>query len=62
MSLASKSQVLENCPVLALRTAVFFELLKICRSPEKLFEDLFLWRTHEPLSLVLGLEHSCPWP
>ena len=27
MSLALKSPVLENCPILGLRTAVFFELL-----------------------------------
>ena len=53
--LASKSQALENCSVLGSRTAVFFELLKFCRSPEKhfwwpffgdrlkiLFEDLFM--------------------
>ena len=33
-------QVLENCPVLGSRTAIFFELLKFCRSPEKKF-----WKT-----------------
>ena len=33
------------------------------RSPEKNFENLFFfWRTLAPVSLVLGLEHSCPWP
>ena len=33
------------------------------RSPEKNFEDLFLGgRTLAPVSLVLGLEHTCPWP
>ena len=34
------------------------------RLPEKLFEDLFFWRTLAAVSLVLGLglEHSCPWP
>ena len=37
MSLASKPQVLENCPVLGSRTAVFFKLLKFCRSREKNF-------------------------
>ena len=31
-SLASKLQVLENCPVLGSRTAVFLESLKFCRS------------------------------
>ena len=31
-SLASKIQVLENCPVLGSRTAVFLESLKFCRS------------------------------
>ena len=40
LALASKLQVLENCPVLDSRTAVFFELLKFCRSPEKIFGDL----------------------
>ena len=34
-SLASKSQVLENCPVLGSRTALFFEQLK------------FRWKTTE---------------
>ena len=28
---------------------------------KKIFED-FLWRTLAFVSLVLGLEHSCPWP
>ena len=34
------------------------------RSPEKLFENLFFcfWRTLAAVSLVLVLEHSCPWP
>ena len=36
-SLASKHQVLKNCPVLGSRTAVFFEFLKFCRSREKNF-------------------------
>ena len=36
-SLASKPQVLENCLVLGPRTALFFELLKVCGAPEKLF-------------------------
>ena len=63
--LASKPQVLENCPVLDSRTAVFFIWLKFCRSAErifsrlffldrlkKIFEDLFL-RTLVFVSLVL---------
>ena len=45
-SLASKPQVLENCPVLGSRTALFFEPLKFCwKAPEtsqKICEDLFL--------------------
>ena len=77
-ALASKPLVLENCPVLGSRTALFFESLKFCRSPEKKilktffwgerlknsFEDLLFWRTIAPVSLVLGLglEHPCPWP
>ena len=36
-SLASKSQALENCPVLGSRRALFFKSLKFCRSPEKFF-------------------------
>ena len=36
-SLASKPQVLENCPVLGSRTELFFELLKLCwKRPETL--------------------------
>ena len=27
-----------------------------------LFFRFFFWRTLAPMSLVLGLEHSCPWP
>ena len=41
-TLASKPQVLENCPVLGSRTALFFELLKLCRSPEKILKTIFL--------------------
>ena len=44
-SLASKPQVLENCPVLGSRTALFFEPLKFCKkTPEtlrKICEHLF---------------------
>ena len=29
---------------------------------KKIFEDLFFWKTLAPVSFVLGLEHSCPWP
>ena len=36
-SLASKSQVFKNCSVLGLRTALFFELLKVCGATEKFF-------------------------
>ena len=73
LALALKPQVLENCPVLGSRTAVFFELFKFCGALEKFFcgdrlknfcEDLFFWRAFVLVSLVLGLglEHSCPWP
>ena len=65
-ALASKPQVLENCPVLGSRTALFFELLKFF---EHLFflispENFTFWRTLAPVSLVLDLvlEHSCPCP
>ena len=78
LALASRPQVLENWPVLGSRTAVFFELLKFCGALEKFFrkrffcgdrlknfcEDLFFffWRALALVSLVLGLERSCPWP
>ena len=55
LALASRPQVLENCPVLGWRTSLFFEPLKFCRLPEKkswktfftgerlkkIFDDLF---------------------
>ena len=45
MALASKSQVLKNCPVLGLRTELYFEPLKFCRktseTSRKICEDLF---------------------
>ena len=76
LAVASKPQVLENCPVLDSRTALFFECLKFCRLAEYFFVDRILWNMPEKnfedlffentciLSLVLGigLEHSCPWP
>ena len=37
LALASKPQVLENCPVLGSRTAVFFGKLKFCGVDEKFF-------------------------
>ena len=47
LALASKPQVLENCPILGSRTALFFEPLKFCwKAPEtlqKICEDLFLF-------------------
>ena len=36
-SLALKPKVVENWPVLGSRTALFFELLKVCGVPEKFF-------------------------
>ena len=30
--------------------------------PKNFCEDLFFWRALALVSLVLGLEHSCPWP
>ena len=47
LALASKPQVLENCPVFGLSTALFFELFKLCRSPKIFLEDVFLWRSPE---------------
>ena len=60
---------LENCPVLGSRTALVFELLKFCRSPEKKFwktfctgerrkkfyEDLFFLRTLAFVSLASSI-------
>ena len=43
LALASKPQVLENCPVLGSRTALFFEWLKFCRSAEKCFSRPFFF-------------------
>ena len=40
-SLASRPQVLENWPVLGSRTALFFELLKLCGAVEKFFGKRF---------------------
>ena len=40
LALTSRPQVLENWPVLGSRTALFFELLKFCGAPEKIF-----WKT-----------------
>ena len=65
LALASRSQVLENWPVLGSRTALFFELLKFCEALKKfLWRPFFFWRALALVSLVLGLglEHSCPWP
>ena len=39
--LVSKPQVLENCPVLGSRTALFFEWLKFCGSAKKCFSRPF---------------------
>ena len=69
-SLASKLQVLKNCPVLGSRTAVFLESLKFCRSffVEKLvfwrFFDFVFLRTpekknFEDLILLIFLENTC---
>ena len=41
LALASKPQVLENWSVLGSKTAVFFELLKVCGAPEKIFGRRF---------------------
>ena len=66
-SLASKLQVLENCPVLGSRTAVFLESLKFCRSlfVEKLvFLEIFLFCFFENNSKKKIGEHLrlCPCP
>ena len=69
-SLASKLQVLENCPVLGSRTAVFLESLKFCRSffvEKLLFLEIFWFcflRSPEknfrrPYYYNLFLENTC---
>ena len=51
LALASKPQVLENCPVLGSRTALFFEQLKFCwkttETWRKNFEYLLCFRLLE---------------
>ena len=65
-SLASRPQVLENWPVLGLRTPLFFELLKFCGALEKFlrrpFFFFFFFESTCACVLGLGLEHSHPWP
>ena len=47
LALASRPQVLENWPVLGLRTALFLELLKFVERLKKFLENAFLWRSFE---------------
>ena len=46
-SLASKVEASspQKMPVLGLRTAIFFELLKFCSLPEKNLKTFFFWRS-----------------
>ena len=76
-SLASKPQVLENCPVLGTRIALVFLPLKFCwkapEAPQKIFKELFLFSSSgdrlkkilETFSFdFLFLENTCrmcPW-
>ena len=67
LALASKPQVLENCPVLVSRTAVFFKWLKFCRSPENFFEDLFFVESQKKNLKPFFSENASvcvlgPWP
>ena len=75
LALASRPEVLENCSVFGLRTALFFGMLKFCGALEKFFGKRFVVEIAFGdrlknfcedlfffLSLVLGLKHSCPWP
>ena len=73
-ALATKPQVLKNCPVLGLRTALFSEwlnfvdrqknifLYRFFRDCKKKFLKVFFFRTFAFVSLVLGLglESVCP--
>ena len=67
-SLVSKPQVLENCPVLDSKTALFFESLKLRRLPEKsfcrpcffgdrlkIFLKTFFWITLASVSLASSI-------
>ena len=59
--LGSKPQILENCPVLGSRTALFFEWLKFCRSAEKCFSrQFFFWRSPEKFFLIFFLLWRSP--
>ena len=44
------------------RLKIFRRPFFFCRSPEKFLRRPLFWRTLSLVSLVLGLEHSCPWP
>ena len=65
LALALKPQVLENCPILGSRTAVFFELFKFCGALEKFFGKRFFveiaWKIFVK-TFFFG-EHLClcPW-
>ena len=68
LALASKPQVLENCPVLGSKTALFLEWLKFCRSVEKFFSRPFFFGDRlKKIFEDLFLEDTClcvlgPWP
>ena len=67
LALASRPEVLENCPVLGLRAALFFELLKFCEALEKFFGKTFfcgdrLKNFCEDLIFFFGKHlRLCPW-
>ena len=70
-SLASKLQILENCPLLGSRTAVFLEFLKFCRSfiVEKLnflrffdfvfFENTWIKILEDLIIITFFLDNTC---
>ena len=65
--LASKPQVLKNCPVLGSRTALFFKWLKFCRSAKNVFLDRFFGDRQKKFFEDLFLENTSvcvlgPWP
>ena len=68
LALVSRPQVLENWPVLGSRTTLFFELLKLCKVPEKKFWKTFFTGEHvKKLFVDFFLENTCacvlgPWP
>ena len=66
LALASNPKVLKNCLVLGLRTALFFEWLKFCKSTEKCFSRPFFFLEIDRKKFLRPFFqgkhlHLCPW-